>query len=129
MSRKSSRDTYLRRKYGITEEQYNELLAQQSDACYICRKPVLPTDTALAVDHDHHSGRIRGLLCFRCNHIVVGRWKEQDIPLLERLIEYLDQGTEYYVPKPKPKRKTRRPRKNARSVRKKRVRKVRRKNS
>ena len=57
----------LKRKYGITPEHYDALLAEQDGGCAICgRAP--RDDIALHVDHDHATGAIRGLLCFRCNN-------------------------------------------------------------
>jgi hypothetical protein len=61
----NQRDTYLREKYGITLEQYNELLDEQRGKCALCRKP--PRKRFLAVDHDHETGAVRGLLCTPCN--------------------------------------------------------------
>lgn len=59
-----SRRSYLRRCYGISMEQYEELLQSQNGQCAICEvEPV----GALAVDHDHKTGKIRGLLCKTCN--------------------------------------------------------------
>lgn len=55
----------LRRKYGLTPEQYQEMLDSQNGVCAICETP--PTDKRLAVDHDHDTGAIRGLLCKNCN--------------------------------------------------------------
>lgn len=57
----------LKRKYGITPEQYDALLAEQSGGCAICGRPPR-RDISLHVDHEHGTGRIRGLLCFRCNN-------------------------------------------------------------
>jgi hypothetical protein len=56
------------RRYGITQEFYEELLAEQGGRCEICGT----TDpgerrTLFCVDHDHETGKIRGLLCARCN--------------------------------------------------------------
>jgi hypothetical protein len=62
----ADRDGHLRRKYGITLAQYDEMLERQGDGCAVCRRP--PSEISLHVDHDHRSGRIRGLLCFRCNN-------------------------------------------------------------
>lgn len=45
------RDAYLRRKYGISLNEYNEMLDKQSGVCYVCQKP--PVTRSLAVDHDH----------------------------------------------------------------------------
>ena len=57
-----ARNYHLRRPYGITEEHYDRMLAEQGGLCAICRdRP------AEHVDHDHKTGRVRGLLCFNCN--------------------------------------------------------------
>jgi hypothetical protein len=62
----SDRRSYLKRKYGITLEEYDEMLVRQDGRCAICRCEPRP-DISLHVDHDHGSGAIRSLLCFRCN--------------------------------------------------------------
>lgn len=54
--------------WGLTPQAYDELLAAQDGVCAICRRP--PGKNALSVDHDHASGRIRGLLCPPCNRSV-----------------------------------------------------------
>jgi hypothetical protein len=59
------RARYLRR-YGLTPERYDAILAGQCGACRICRQRP-KSGKALAVDHCHETGRVRGLLCFRCN--------------------------------------------------------------
>lgn len=59
------REYHLLRKYGITLDDYQKLYDEQNGVCAICGKPC---DLGrLAVDHDHETGRIRGLLCRRCN--------------------------------------------------------------
>lgn len=60
-----SRNWNLQRRYGISAKQYDELLTAQGGACAICRKP--PKVRMLPVDHDHVTGRVRGLLCVSCN--------------------------------------------------------------
>ena len=55
----------LRGSYGITPDDYEKLLTQQGGVCAICGKP--PTKKRLHIDHNHETGVIRGLLCFRCN--------------------------------------------------------------
>ena len=57
---------FLAKKRGITEAEYSALLAQQGRRCAICGQQCA-TGRRLAVDHDHQTGRVRGLLCFRCN--------------------------------------------------------------
>lgn len=65
----SSWRSHLNRRYGLTVEQYAAMLAAQYGRCAICRRELLSRrDTH--VDHDHISGRIRGLLCRFCNHVL-----------------------------------------------------------
>jgi hypothetical protein len=67
------RDAKLRKNFGITLVEYEGILAAQGGVCGICRLPERSIDPrngelfALAVDHDHTTGRIRGLLCANCN--------------------------------------------------------------
>ena len=76
------RELYLRREYGITLEDYNGLLSRQGGRCRICLKKY-----KLHVDHNHKTGRVRGLLCFRCN-FGLGWWSEQPARL-QRALDYL----------------------------------------
>lgn len=59
------------KKYGLTPEEYDVLLESQNGACAACRAPERGRNqfgpVRLAVDHDHTTGRIRGLLCMGCN--------------------------------------------------------------
>lgn len=63
----------IEREYGITREEYDELFAFQRGRCYICQRA--PRTKRLAVDHDHRTGEVRGLLCAHnengCNRAVV----------------------------------------------------------
>jgi len=58
---------HLRRKYGITPAEYGQMLARQGGVCFLCGSHPRPP-YSLHVDHDHASGKIRGLLCFNCNY-------------------------------------------------------------
>jgi hypothetical protein len=60
------REGHLKRKFGITQERYAELLAAQGGGCAVCRRKAKP-GRSLHVDHDHATGEVRGLLCFSCN--------------------------------------------------------------
>ena len=55
----------LQQKYGITLDDYNKMLKMQKGTCCICKK--FPHNKSLAVDHDHKTGKVRGLLCCKCN--------------------------------------------------------------
>lgn len=63
--RDAMREQSLRTKFGITTTEYEARLASQGGVCALCRKP--QKTNRLAVDHDHNTGRIRGLLCMNCN--------------------------------------------------------------
>lgn len=63
----SNRRSHLKRKYGMTIEDYDRMLAAQGGGCAICGRPPRD-DISLHVDHDHETERIRGLLCFPCNN-------------------------------------------------------------
>jgi hypothetical protein len=56
----------LRRKYGISMEEYDRILFAQKEKCAICRRRP-EKERRLAVDHDHATGKVRGLLCGKCN--------------------------------------------------------------
>lgn len=58
--------------YGITEAQRTEVEEFQEGQCAICLKRPRAAQPRLAVDHDHTSGLVRGLLCGRCNHDLLG---------------------------------------------------------
>lgn len=84
------RNEVLKRKFGITTEQYSQYLIKQNDSCAICGKESSESKRRLAVDHNHKTGKIRGLLCKDCN-IALGLFKD-DIKLLEKSISYLKQS-------------------------------------
>lgn len=103
----SPRAYHLKRLYGITEEQYDELFSRQDGLCAVCQRDASEFSVRLAVDHNHKTGEVRGLLCNFCNHRVVGR--HTDPLLLRRVADYLEVGTGWFVPpKKKRPRKTRR---------------------
>lgn len=82
------RRAQLKLRYGITPEQYDELLEQQSCVCAIC-EGTNPSGHRLAVDHDHITGAVRGLLCHACN---AGVGKLRDDPgLLRAAATYLEE--------------------------------------
>jgi hypothetical protein len=63
------RDRKLRQTYGITLQDYEVRYLQQKGMCGLCGNthPNTGRHSSLCVDHDHKTGRIRGLLCHRCN--------------------------------------------------------------
>ena len=86
--KESIRDYRLRKEFGITAEEYDVALELQGGVCSICRNAVADRrGHRLHVDHDHRTGRVRGIICGNCN---LGLGKFQDDPiLLGRAIDYL----------------------------------------
>lgn len=76
---------HIEATYGITAEDYRALLVAQGGVCAICERATGRTKR-LAVDHDHDTGAVRGLLCSQCNYVVIGRY---DADALQRAIDYL----------------------------------------
>lgn len=78
---------HLRRKYGITLEEYESMVEAQNGKCLICHFPPLEGDR-LVVDHDHKTKKIRGLLCRNCN-LVLGHASD-NTKILLAAIAYLE---------------------------------------
>ena len=82
----ADRRSHLKRKYGMTLEEYDALLEAQGGGCFICGRPPRD-DISLHVDHDHSTGRVRGILCFCCNNALADF--REDPALLARAAGYL----------------------------------------
>ena len=77
-------------KHGMSIEDYDTLLEKQNGVCAICMEPETGVEgQRLAVDHDHETGRVRGLLCRKCN-LGIGNL-DDDPSLLWKALEYLVQ--------------------------------------
>lgn len=104
----SNRTTYLLRTYGITEDDYQSMLAKNSGCCWCCGKAAADCKRRLAVDHDHHTGEVRGLLCIYCNRRIIGRHRNPEgVVLLEKAVKYLKGPYPGWVVPAKKKRKKR----------------------
>lgn len=84
-NREYKRDKQRIRNYGFTPQDANQLRKLQEGKCACCH--AMLNDVKECVDHCHVSGRIRGLLCNRCN-VVLG-WVEDDPALLKSMAFYL----------------------------------------
>lgn len=83
---KAAHENRVTDQYGLEPGQYDRILEAQGRRCAICRGR--PISVRLAVDHDHSHGSVRGLLCSRCNHELLGA--AHDSPrLLLRALAYL----------------------------------------
>jgi hypothetical protein len=89
--RRDYRAEHLRQTFGLTRSDYDAMLDRQNGGCAICGEP--PADNrSLHIDHDHESGTVRGLLCFRCN-AGVGQFAD-DPERLVRAAAYLEADDE-----------------------------------
>jgi hypothetical protein len=84
--------TRLRRVYGISEEEYRAAFKACKGRCQVCGRRERTLSRygkirRLAIDHDHKTGKFRGILCDRCN-IILGKC-DDDTRLLKKLILYL----------------------------------------
>lgn len=61
------RKSFLKTKYGITIEEYQIMLESQQNKCAICERHGSTLQKTLCVDHNHVTGKIRGLVCSPCN--------------------------------------------------------------
>lgn len=80
-----NRNAALKRNYGITLADYNKLFEEQKGLCGICGKP-----GKLVVDHDHTTGKIRGLLHNNCNR-ALGFFLDNPT-ILRKAAEYIEHG-------------------------------------
>jgi hypothetical protein len=88
---KNNKVRYLS-KYGLTEDGYQQLLEVQGGCCAICSSPDADSrGRALHVDHDHNTGKVRGLLCKNCNQ-ALGLLAD-DSARLRKAASYLDTFT------------------------------------
>jgi len=86
------RNNILKFRYNITVDDYNKLFKKQKGLCRICRESETlkykDNITNLSVDHCHKTGKVRGLLCRKCNK-AIGLFKE-NVHYLKRVIKYLE---------------------------------------
>jgi hypothetical protein len=92
----------MRKLYGLTGAEYDQLLADQNGVCAICKQPEKQMHTGsgrrqcLTVDHDHQTGVVRGLLCVLCN-TMLGRGVDRP-EILRAGADYLERAAEKASP-------------------------------
>jgi len=81
-------DAIIRRQYGISMQEFEELLEFQNHECAICNKPIEKLSRRMNIDHDHNTNEVRGLLCSGCN-TGLGHLGDS-IEGLKRALQYLE---------------------------------------
>ncbi len=75
-------------QYGLRKDDYEKLWHKQNGRCAICDRHDHELKTGLVIDHDHHTKRVRGLLCYKCNMLLGDAW---DSPIiLKKAIDFLE---------------------------------------
>jgi len=85
---RTTKNSTLKRLYNLTLEQYEKMLSDQNNSCAVCNEPFVGQ---INVDHDHETGKVRGLLCNQCNY-GLGNFKDNQA-LLYNAINYLRKYT------------------------------------
>lgn len=87
------RNHEMTKRYGITLDQYNDMLQMQDNTCAVCKQPEITVRRGavipLAVDHDHATGKVRALLCRGCNTAIGCAGENPEV--LRQLATYVEQ--------------------------------------
>lgn len=91
---KRLRNSRYKYRYGITTADYDRMFQEQSGLCKICKSSETGRKQSnhFAVDHDHKTGKVRGLLCLGCNK-GLSCFKD-DLQLFEKAMEYIRKSYE-----------------------------------
>ena len=81
------RERHLKKFYGLSVKDYEDMVLSQTNLCAICGEPEPHIGSSLAVDHNHTTGKVRQLLCSHCN-LLLGHAKDS-IDILKAAIQYL----------------------------------------
>jgi hypothetical protein len=84
-ARERSHARHVEKTYGLTQDEYARIYVAQGSRCWICQKAT-GARKKLAVDHDHDTMIVRGLLCSRCNYTLLGQYSQE---ALSRALAYL----------------------------------------
>lgn len=86
ITKHARRKYFLKYKYGLTPDDFNRMMKEQDSCCFIC-KDKFNSIRATRIDHCHTTGKIRNILCMKCN-LILGFIKE-DILIAQKIVEYI----------------------------------------
>ena len=81
----TKRKYHIKSKYNLTIIQYDKMFEKQKGKCDICKKHETELNRSLNIDHCHKTGKVRSLLCHRCN-LAVGYYENSDIKKIEKYL-------------------------------------------
>ena len=85
-----NKDWRLSRVYGITRDEYEQLRVSQGQKCAICHEPLELSGRNVHIDHDHETGKARGVLCRQCNVWLGTYEKFLALGLIPKFDQYLE---------------------------------------
>ena len=80
------------KKYGLTTDEYNQMFIDSDNRCSICKME--EENRTLSVDHNHITGKVRGLLCRKCNVGIGALQTDENLNIIKKAIEYLERTDE-----------------------------------
>lgn len=86
--KEAAHGNYVEKTYGVTAEEYDALYKAQGGRCAICQRAT-GRARRLAVDHNHQTGEVRGLLCKPCNSYGIGMFARDNPEVFDRGADYL----------------------------------------
>lgn len=91
-TKEEQKNSFIKCKYGINLDQYKEMLDKQKGLCAICHEPETRINQyglcLLHIDHNHTTGKVRGLLCHKCNSLL--GYSRENKEILKSSINYLE---------------------------------------
>lgn len=83
----------IQKKYGLTIQEFVDMLDQQDHKCGLCAKPISEIDSRKwAIDHDHSTGKVRGILCYGCNGKLGGYERLRDEVGFDAVEDWIGRG-------------------------------------
>lgn len=92
--RRSRRDYNLRKRYGITIEQFEAILHAQGGVCAVCKRG----NVVFCLDHNHKTLKVRGVVCLNCNLRVIGGARDNDELLINAALYVVDNPADLVFP-------------------------------
>ena len=89
----SRKELLTAKRYGITLDEYKQMFIDCDSKCEICNSTE-SSDRTLSVDHNHITGQIRGLLCHNCNTGIGQLKADENLDIIKKAIEYLENNNE-----------------------------------